>query len=69
MDLTLREEYWINLCMKLVAVITPISTTGSFITLLVNWYKNGLIPLIRQFFHIPNRINDIMDLGRIFTIT
>jgi hypothetical protein len=32
-----------------------IVTTVSFITLLVNWCNNGLLPLIRQFFIIPNR--------------
>jgi hypothetical protein len=28
----------------------------------VNWYNNRLLPLIRQFFLIPNRINQLMDL-------
>jgi hypothetical protein len=31
--------------------------TVSFIALLVNWYNNSLLPLIRQFFLIPNRFN------------
>jgi hypothetical protein len=26
----------------------------------VNWYNNGLLPLIRQFFLAPNRINEFM---------
>jgi hypothetical protein len=34
----------------------PIITTVSFITLLVNWYNNGLLPLIRQFFLMPNLV-------------
>jgi hypothetical protein len=37
MDLTLREEYWIKFCMKLIAVISSIIITVNFITLLVNW--------------------------------
>jgi hypothetical protein len=43
MDLTLREEYWIKFCTKLIAVI---SHDVSFIALLVNWYNNRLLPLI-----------------------
>jgi hypothetical protein len=35
-------------------------TTVSFIALLVNWYNNRLLPLIRQFFFIPNRIINII---------
>jgi hypothetical protein len=38
-----------------------IITTNGFIALLVNWYINRLLPLIRQFFLIPNRINEFMD--------
>jgi hypothetical protein len=37
--------------------IPTIITAVSFITLLVNWYNNRLLPLIRQFFLIPNRNN------------
>jgi hypothetical protein len=33
----------------------------NFITLLGNWYNNRLLPLIRQFFHIPNGINEFVD--------
>jgi hypothetical protein len=32
-----------------------------FIPLFVKWYNNRLLPLIRQFFPIPNRNNEYMD--------
>jgi hypothetical protein len=35
--------------------------TVSFVTLSVNWYNNRLLPLIRQLFLIPNRINGFVD--------
>jgi hypothetical protein len=35
--------------------------TVSFVTLFVNWYNNRLLQLIRQFFLIPNRINEFED--------
>jgi hypothetical protein len=35
-----------------------IINTVSFISLLVNWYNKRLLPLIRQLFLIPNRINE-----------
>jgi hypothetical protein len=35
--------------------------TVSFTNLFVNWYSNTLFALIRQFFLIPNRINEFMD--------
>jgi hypothetical protein len=38
--------------------------TVSFIALFVNWYNNRLLPLIRQFFLIPNRINEFVDRGQ-----
>jgi hypothetical protein len=53
--------------MKLITVIFSIITTVSFITLLVNWYNNRLLPLIRQFFLIPTRIYEFMDLKPCFT--
>jgi hypothetical protein len=56
MDLTLREEYLIRFFMKLIAVISCDNTTASFIALRVNWCNNKLLPLIREFFLIPNRI-------------
>jgi hypothetical protein len=33
-----------------------------FIALLVSWYNKRLLPLIRQFFFTPNRVNGFMDL-------
>jgi membrane protein DedA with SNARE-associated domain len=62
MDLTLREEYWIKYCMKLIAVISPIIIKISVFAVPLNWYNTRLIPLIRQFFLIPNGINEFMDL-------
>jgi hypothetical protein len=63
MDLTLREGYWIQFCMKLIDTIDiPQTLLVTFISLLVNWYNNGLLPLIRKFFLTPNRIIDFMDL-------
>jgi hypothetical protein len=44
MDVALIEEYSIKFCTKLIVVITQLITTVSFITLLVNWYDNGLLP-------------------------
>jgi hypothetical protein len=43
-----------------------IITTVIFITLLVNWHNNRLLPLIRQFFLTLNRINEFMDLRLMF---
>jgi hypothetical protein len=48
--------------MKLITVTCLDNTTFSFIALFVNWYNNRLLPLIRQLFLIPNRINEFMDL-------
>jgi hypothetical protein len=31
--------------------------------LLVNWYNNRLLPLIRQLYLIPNRIKEFRDLS------
>jgi hypothetical protein len=42
-----------------------IITTVSFVTLFVNWYNTRLLPLIRQFFLIPNRVNEFMDLSNV----
>jgi hypothetical protein len=39
----------------------PIITTGSFITLFMNWDDNRLLALIRQFFLIPNGNNEFVD--------
>jgi hypothetical protein len=56
---TLREGYWVKFCMKLIGVIFQ-NNYYSFIALLLNWYNNRLLPLIMQFFLIPNRIIDFM---------
>jgi hypothetical protein len=60
--LKLEEGHSITFCMKLIAVISNDITRASFVTLLVNWYNNRLLPLIRKFFLIPNRINQFMGL-------
>jgi hypothetical protein len=39
-----------------------IITTASSIALLVKEYNNRLLPLIREFFLIPIRINEFMDV-------
>jgi hypothetical protein len=39
-----------------------IITAVSVIALFVNWYSNGLLPLVMQFFLTANRINEFMDL-------
>jgi hypothetical protein len=38
----------------------------TFITHLVNWYSNRLLPLIRQFFLIPNRSEEFVDQTLMF---
>jgi hypothetical protein len=63
MDLTLRRGYWIKLCMKLIAVKSH-DNYYNFIALLASRYSNRLLPLIRQFFLTPKRMNDFMDLRR-----
>jgi hypothetical protein len=45
-------------------VDSMIIITVTFVTLFVNWYNNRLLPLIRQFFLIPNRINEFADHGQ-----
>jgi hypothetical protein len=49
MDLTLREGYAIQFCVKLIAVISH-DNYYSFIALFVNLYYNRHLSLIRQFF-------------------
>jgi hypothetical protein len=46
----------INFCMKLTCHSTIITT--QFMVILVNWYNNRLLTLIRQFFLIPSRFNE-----------
>jgi hypothetical protein len=48
-------------CMKLIAVIFRDNFTVSFITLFMNCYNNRLLPLIRQFLVIPNKINELVN--------
>jgi hypothetical protein len=55
MDLTSREGYGIKFCIKLIAVISH-DNYYSFIALLVNWYNNGLLPLIRHYFILASLI-------------
>jgi hypothetical protein len=62
MDLTLREGYWIKFCMKLLTMICLDNYCSNFITLLLNRYNSRLLPLLRQFFLIPNTINELMEL-------
>jgi hypothetical protein len=54
MDLTLREGYWIEFCMKFIAVISHDNYYSQF----YHWYNNRFLPLIMKFFLIPNRINE-----------
>jgi hypothetical protein len=44
-----------------------IVTTVCFITLLINRYNDWLLPLLRQFLFIPNRVNKFMDLKANFS--
>jgi len=48
--------------MKLERVICPTINTTCFIALLIDRYNDGILPLLRQFFLIPNGINKFMDL-------
>jgi hypothetical protein len=49
--------------MKLITVIFLNNYNSQFLALLMNWYNKRLLPLIRQVFLTPNRINNFMDLG------
>jgi hypothetical protein len=62
MDLILREGYWIQFYVKLIAVISTTITTVTA-AVFVNWYNNRPLPLIRQVFLIPNRISEFMAVG------
>jgi hypothetical protein len=48
--------------MKLIAVIAH-NYYYSFISLLVNWYNNRFLILIRQFILIPNRTDEFFELS------
>jgi hypothetical protein len=56
MDITLREEYWIKFCMKLIAVISHNNYYSQF------YHPSCELVLIRQDFLIPNGINELMNL-------
>lgn len=60
--LTMREGYCTTFYKKLLAVISHDNYYISFITLIVIWYSNTLLPLIMQFLLFPNRIGGFMDL-------
>jgi hypothetical protein len=51
------EKRILDKILKLITVICP-DNYDSFIALSVNWYNNSLLPLLRQFFLIQNRINE-----------
>jgi hypothetical protein len=52
-----------NFC-EVDSFISPDNYYNHFITLLMNWCNNRLLPVIRQFFLMQNRINYLMDLGK-----
>jgi hypothetical protein len=56
-NLTLREGY-MSLITKL---LNDSYYYSQFFTLFVNYYTNRLLPEIRQFFLIPNRMKEFVD--------
>ena len=66
MDLTLTAGCWTKFCSWLTKVHASIITTISFIALLINTYRDRLLPLLRQFLLLPKRINKFMTSERIF---
>jgi hypothetical protein len=42
-------------------VDSMIIITVSFVTFFLNWYNNRFLPMIRQFFLLPNRVNEFVD--------
>jgi len=62
MELTLTARCWIKFCTQLAKVICPYNYYNLFITLLIDRYSDRLLPLLRQFLVIPNRINKFADL-------
>jgi hypothetical protein len=66
MDFTVKERYSIKFCMKFIPVISHDKYYSQFNTLLVKWYNNRLLPLIRQVFLIPNGINEFVDQTLMF---
>ena len=61
MELTKIAGCWIKFCTYF-QVTAPIITTICFIALLVDMYNDRFLPLLRQFFLIPNRNNNLMYL-------
>jgi hypothetical protein len=37
-----------------------IDNTVSFISSVLNWHNNRLLPLLRQFFRVPNKVNNFI---------
>ena len=63
MELTLTAECWWNFVRGWQKWYAPIITTNCFIPLLIDRDNNRLLPLLRQFLLITNRINKcMMDL-------
>jgi hypothetical protein len=64
MGLTFREGYWLKLCMKLIEMIGMMfydNYFSHFYRPFVNSCSKILLPLIRQFFLIPNIIKEFVD--------
>jgi len=61
MELNLRAGCWIKFCTYLAKWYVPIITAVTFIALPVDRYNDRLLPLLRQFLLIPNKINTFMD--------
>jgi hypothetical protein len=60
-----RGGHSIKFHIKLIAVIFHDNYYSQFYHSFVNWYNNRLLPLIRQYFLIANRINEFMDLRQL----
>jgi len=61
MKLNYREKYWKILYIYLVTMIF-IMTTDIFFTIFTHGHNNIFLPLLWQFFLIPNRINKLVDV-------
>ena len=62
MELTLRAGCWIKLWKCLAKVICPYNYFNLFYPLLMNRQYDRLLPLLRKFLFLPNRINKFMNL-------
>ena len=60
MELTLTPRWWKKFCTWLTKAF--INFTICFITLPIDWYYDWLLPYLRQFLLIQNRVNEFMDL-------